>query len=117
MSSKLAPINVTLRGDAAFLGRVLADDFVGIGPRGFTLTREQWLARYESGDLRYENIDWDAQVHPYGDAAVVTGRQTQEGEYQDYDVRGQFRTTLVSVKQQGRRLLIGLHLSPIAEGS
>jgi len=30
-----------LRGDATFLGSVLAEDFVGVGPRGFTLTREQ----------------------------------------------------------------------------
>ena len=107
-----------LRGDTALLERTLADDFVGVGPRGFMLTKEGWLQRYESGGLRYESFDWDdVRVRVYGDAAVVTGRQIQKGKYQDHDVRGQFSTTLVLVKQQGRWLLTSLHLSPIADRS
>jgi ketosteroid isomerase-like protein len=105
-----------LHGDTAFLRSSLADDFVGIGPRGFMLTKDQWLERHESGKLRYESIGWDeVQVRLYGDAAVVTGRQTAEGKYEDYDLRDQFRATLIFVEQHGRWLLAGLHLSPIAD--
>ena len=32
------------QNDAGSLDGLLADDFVGVGPLGFVLTREQWLA-------------------------------------------------------------------------
>jgi ketosteroid isomerase-like protein len=107
-----------LRGDTAFLGRTLADDFVGVGPRGFVLHKEEWLERHGSGKLWYESFGLDkVEVRPYGDAAVIVCRQTAEGVYEDengrYDINEQFRATLVFVKQQERWLLAGLHLSPI----
>jgi uncharacterized protein (TIGR02246 family) len=107
-----------LQGDTAFLKSTLADDFVGVGPRGFTLTKEQWLARYEAGNLKYESFALDeVEIRSYGDAAVAVCRQTAEGVYEDengrYDIHEEFRVTLVFVKQQGRWLLAGLQLSPI----
>ena len=103
------------RGDAASLESALAEDFIGIGPRGFMLTKDQWLERHESGKLRYQSLGLDeVKVRLYGDAAVVTGRQSAEGKYEDFDLRDQFRATLVFVKQRERWMLAGLHLSPIA---
>jgi ketosteroid isomerase-like protein len=65
-----------LRGDTALLGSAMTEDYVGVGPRGFTLTREQWLDRHEAGNLRYESFGLDEiQVRTYGDAAVVVCRQ------------------------------------------
>ena len=108
-----------LRGDTAVLGEVLADDFVAVGPRGFMLTREEWLSRHASGKLIYESLEWDeVGVRVHGNAAVMIGRQSSRGLYQDGDVRyeihDQFRATLVFVEEQGRWQLLGLHLSPIA---
>lgn len=107
-----------LRGDTAFLGRVLAEDFVGVGPRGFTLTKRDWLERHESGKLKYKSFGLDEiEVRLYGDAAVMVCRQIAEGVYEDengrYDIHEQFRATLIFVKQEGRWLLAGLQLSPI----
>jgi ketosteroid isomerase-like protein len=109
-----------LRGDTVALGRILAEDFVAVGPRGFMLSKEQWLSRHDSGNLTYEAFEWDeVTVRVHGDAAVMIGRQTASAVYKDGEVRheiqDQFRATLVFVEGQGRWQLLGLHLSPIAE--
>ncbi len=106
-----------LRGDADTLSRILADDFVGIGPLGFMLTKEQWLIRHQTGDLRYSAFSLDEMtVRLYGDTAVLIGRQSQRAKYRDHEVIGQFRTTLIFVRQQGAWVLAGLQLSAIAGG-
>jgi hypothetical protein len=72
-------VDAELRGDAQALDTLLAADFVGVGPRGFVLTRQQWLARYRSGDLRNTGFELrDPQVRDYGAAAVVVGTQAQQ---------------------------------------
>jgi uncharacterized protein (TIGR02246 family) len=107
-----------LRGDTSSLAEILADDFVGVGPRGFTLTKEQWLSRHDTGSLRYESFRLDEiEVRSYGDAAVMVCRQSAEGVYEAengrFDLDDQFRATLVLVRQDGRWQLAGLQLSPI----
>jgi ketosteroid isomerase-like protein len=102
------------RGDAAFLEGALTDDFVGVGPLGFLLNKQQWLERF-AGGLSYESFVLDElKTRFYGDAAVATCRQKQAGEFQDNDVGGDFRATLVLVEGDSRWLLAGWHASPIA---
>jgi len=105
-----------LRGDTAFLERTLADDFIGIGPLGFMLTKHEWLARHQSGDLTYDALDLDeVTVRVYGEAAVVIGRQVQSAAYRGNSIKAELRTTLVLVHQQGQWQLASLHLSPIGQ--
>ena len=105
-----------LSGDAAFLEGILVDDFIGIGPLGFMLTRQEWLARHQSGDLKYEAFNLDEiRVRVYNDAAILTGRQVQKGAYRGNSIQGQFRITLVFVQQQGQWRLASLHLSTIGQ--
>src|SRR6266487_7033713 len=81
--------NAELRGDATFLERILADDYIGIGPLGFMLTKQEWLARHQSGDLKYESFNLDeVQVRVYNDdATVLTGRQVQNGAYRGNSIQ------------------------------
>lgn len=103
------------RGDAACLKGALTDDFVGVGPLGFMLDKEQWLGRF-SGGLSYESFVIDElEARLYRDAAVATCRQKQTGEFRGNDVEGEFRATLVFVERDCRWLLAGWHASPIAE--
>jgi ketosteroid isomerase-like protein len=105
------------QGDANGLERMLAADFVGVGPRGFLLSKAQWLARYQSGDFINESFTWqDVTARAYGSTTVLVGRQTSQGTYQGHPVQGDFRTTLVFVHQDGGPRLVSLHVSPIAEG-
>jgi hypothetical protein len=42
-------------GDGAKLRTLLTDDFVGVAPLGFTLSKADWLNRHDGG-LRYETF-------------------------------------------------------------
>ena len=109
--------NAELRGETTFLERILADDYIGIGPLGFMLTKQEWLARHQAGDLKYESFSLDeVKVRVYNtDAAVLTGRQVQNGAYRGNSIQAQFRTTLVFVRQQGQWQLASLQLSTIGQ--
>jgi ketosteroid isomerase-like protein len=105
-----------LRGDTAFLEDRLTDDFIGIGPLGFLLSKQEWLARHQTGDLKYDSFSLDeVKVRVYSDAAILTGRQVQEAAYRGNPVPGQFRITLVFIQQQGQWLLASLQLSAIGQ--
>ena len=105
-----------LRGDAAFLERTLTDDFIGIGPLGFMLTKLEWLARHRSRDLQYETLTFDeVKARVYHETAILTGRQVQQGAFRGNSIKAQLRTTLVFVLQQGQWRLASLHLSAIGQ--
>jgi ketosteroid isomerase-like protein len=109
--------NAELHGDTASLESTLADDFIGIGPLGFMLTKQEWLARHTAGDLKYESFSLDElKVRVYNnDAAILTARQAQQATYRGNNIPGQFRITLVFIRQQGQWQLASLQLSSIGQ--
>ena len=104
-----------LQGNTQFLDDKLSADFVGVGPRGFMLSKADWLQRITSGSLKYQGFDWeDVTVRVYNeDSAVVLGRSTQKITYQNQPMENQLRTTLVLAKQQGNWQIAGVHFSAI----
>ncbi len=100
--------------DAGLLGRLLADDFVGVGPVGFVLNRDQWLVRFANGLVNRSFAVEEPQVHMHGGAAsVVVGVLAQETSFQGRDNSGRFRVTLVAVRPADRWLLASAHIGPL----
>jgi ketosteroid isomerase-like protein len=103
-------------GDVDELEALLTHDFKLVGPLGFVLDKQQWLAQYRSGALKMRSVQWDdVDLRDFGAVAVAIGRQTQAGEYQGQPASGSFRVTQIAVQRDGRWLLAGLHFSPIAQ--
>src|SRR3712207_4773654 len=76
-----------LSGDTTLLERNLTDDFIGVGPYGYLLTKDEWLERHESRKLRYESFRLDeVRVRLYGEAAGVIARQMTKGRYEENDL-------------------------------
>jgi ketosteroid isomerase-like protein len=101
--------------DVDGLATLLTDDFVGVGPLGFTLPKAAWLARYQGGDLTYDTFELDERnTRIHGDAAVVTARQVAHGAYQGQPTPEAVRATLSLVKDNDDCRLAGIHMSYIA---
>jgi hypothetical protein len=102
-----------LAGDPAGVGPFLDDDYVGIGPFGFTLTRAEWLQRHESGDLKYTQFNLvDTTVRQYGDTALVVGVQDAAATYQGNPVPGgKLRFSLTAVRAGDTWVVAGFQLS------
>lgn len=108
-----------LKGDASFLDQNLTDEFVGIGPRGFVLTKSGWVGRHRSKELRYASLRTDEVVVrlPGDETAVVTGRETSSPVYQGNSMpESEFRIMEVFVRQKSKSnewRLAAKQMSPI----
>jgi hypothetical protein len=109
-------IDAEARGDATALDALLDDDFRGDGPRGFVLTKQQWLDRYRTGDLANDAFAWEGtRVRVHDDAAVAMGIQAQTARYQGRDWSGRFLGTLVAARRSGRWSIVNVQLSPATD--
>jgi len=93
----------SLRRDADFSLRTLADDYVAITPLGQVTTKQETISARRSGQLRYESMNiTDMVVRLYGDTAVVTARADVKGHQLGEDFSGPYRYTRVWVRSNGR---------------
>jgi ketosteroid isomerase-like protein len=99
--------------DAATLDGLLDGGFAGVGPFGFILTRDQWLARFANGLVNRSFTDTDLQDRDYGTAAVGIGVLAQKTSWQGGDNSGRFRVTLVAVRAGEGWRLAHVHIGPL----
>lgn len=98
------------RHDRAALDGIIADDFLGTGPGGNTVSKGDIIPRdgTRAGGLSVSGQD--IKVRVFGNAAVVIGRgvaKTQE--------KGELRFTVVFVKREDRWQMVAGHLSRVPQ--
>ncbi len=92
----------SIRRDAEFSQRTLAEDYVAITPLGQVTTKQDTLSARKSGQLRYDTINVsDMVVRVYGDTAVVTARADVKGHQLGEDFSGPYRYTRIWVRRTG----------------
>lgn len=94
--------------DRAALNRIIADDFVGTGPRGTTVSKTDVIPREGSEAHGLAISGQDIKVRVFGDTAIVTGRGVPK--VRD---RPELRITVVFVKRADRWQMVAGHLSPV----
>ncbi len=93
----------SIRRDADFSQRTLAEDYVAITPLGTVTTKQDTVSARKSRQLRYDTIDvTDMVVRVYGDTAVVTARADVKGHQLGEDFSGPYRYTRVWVRRTGK---------------
>jgi ketosteroid isomerase-like protein len=96
------------RVDRAALNRIIADDFLGTGPRGTTVSKTDVVPREGSGAHGLAITGQDIKVRVFGDTAIVTGRGIPK--VQD---RPELRITVVFVKRSDNWQMVAGHLSAV----
>ena len=92
-----------LRNDTETLDRILADDFVFTDPEGKFVTKAEWIADMESGELTFESIHMDdLRVRIFGDAAVTNGRVTMKTRSKEGSINSQYCYIVMYVRRDGR---------------
>src|ERR1700674_2544473 len=70
----------SLRNDAGFAERTLADDSLAIGPLGTVITKRDAVSARRAAHLHYDSIEVsELVVRLYGETAVVTARAEVKG--------------------------------------
>jgi ketosteroid isomerase-like protein len=102
-------------GDTERIDAILTDDFTAVGPLGFILPKQAWLARHRPGELTYGSFGLaEVQARVHGETAVVTARNNTSGSYQGHPIPEAARATLVLVRDAGTWRLAAAHMSFLA---
>jgi ketosteroid isomerase-like protein len=100
--------------DIATLDRILAPEFNGTSPNGFTYTKEMAIADIKAGRYVVDRMDLDEiSVNVYGNTAVAFTGQREKSRSGGEDFSGHYCYTDVWVKKNGRWQVVASHGSRI----
>ncbi len=103
--------------NARAVDRLLTDDFLLIDVmRGGEVPKAALLAAMQSGDLKFESIEFaDVRLRSYPGTAIVTGRTKMRMKFQETRAEAHSRYTHVYVMVGGQWRLAAGQGTPIAE--
>ena len=110
--------NAVLTSNIALMSTLLADDYMAISANGTLQTKEQTLARLNSGRVHYTTLELsDRKVRFYGTTALVTSLAQVTGSNSDGgDITGSYRYTRVYVRNaQGKWKVVSFEASRIRQ--
>ncbi len=89
--------------DATAVGRLLADDWIIVGPDGRIIDKSRFLEVILSGALSHEKMEFqDMRVRIYDNTAIVTALTTSKGKFMGQEFTSLERATDIFVKQNDR---------------
>ena len=98
--------------DAAAVGRLLADDWIIVGPDGSIIDKSRFLEVIRSGSLSHDKMESeDIKVRICNNSAIVTALTTSKGTFMGQEFTSLERATDVFVKQNGRWQCVFTHLT------
>ena len=98
------------RVDRAALNRIIADDFLGTGPTGTTVSKTDVIPREGSDGHGLAISGQDIKVRVFGDTAIATGRGVPKAQG-----RSELRFTVIFVKRSDRWQMVAGHLSAVPQ--
>jgi ketosteroid isomerase-like protein len=102
-----------VRGDAAPLERIAADDLVVIVPAMPVMSGTDAFAVLRSGRMRFDRYDTsEIRIRLYDKAAIVTGRLQRTRTMNGQPVNDDWRFTKVYIGASGQWRLASFHASP-----
>jgi ketosteroid isomerase-like protein len=102
--------------DGAALERLLAKEFNGTSPTGYTYSREMAIADLKNRTYDVTMMDLDQiDVNVFGNTAIAFTSQNEVSTYGNQDFSGHYHYTDVWVKRNGRWQVVASHGSKFDE--
>jgi len=101
-----------VKNDLEGIERLVADDWIIIGPDGEIVERSRFFEVIKSGAMTHDTMESeDFRIRVYADSAVVTGITRTKGKFMGQEFSTEERATDVFVKCDGRWQCVLTHLT------
>jgi len=106
------------KGDTGWMEKHFADDFTAIHSNGKLSNKAEEIDNVKTNNLKWATVDThDRKIHVYGDTAVVVTLASSTGTVGGNPYSGDFRTTLVFVRQNGNWKMVAFQSTRVPSAS